>query len=304
LKKSRFKKFEIDFIKKNYTMMTDNEIGKNLDRDNLAVMRVRKRLGLTKIGLSDQEKLEIATKEREKPSELTEHDKITSAIECLKMSERYQRILEELLPGEVELYVAEYANQIIHLEGMRPAELQTLHALLMEQVRQHRYNKIIASSVKRMGEGQDTAGILLRFEKEYNESVKRYNELQKSLDLERRNRQDISKSENDFLGIVRRLTDKRSRDAMGKEGAEMSLAALEFRKDIEDGHIFGDEDGRSNEIKDIEVKQIEDTKEDEKEDIKEDKTEGGTEGEIESEETEGDGKENKVCSKPILTDGK
>jgi len=251
-KKTKFKVYEIDFIKKNYTLMTDKEIGDRLQRGNTAVMRVRKRLGLSKRNMSDEEKINIATKEREKPSELSEHDKILSAIEGLKASERFKTIQAELLPEEIEIYIREYANQVIHLDGIRPAELKTLHTLLMEYIRQHRYNKIIVDCVKGIQDGDEKSQVLLKYESEYNDSVKRADILQKSLDLERRTREDISKSDNDFLSIIRKLTDKRNRDAMGKEAAEISLAALEFRKNVGDDAVVGDQFNESEEEKENE----------------------------------------------------
>lgn len=236
----RFKVHEKAFVSDNYLLMTDEEIADKLGRTKEAIMRLRKKMGLSKQGLTHEEKIRMAGSTESATEQLGTNDKVKAAISDLKNSKFYEWVESELVEDEREVYIREFSDQVAQLDGIKPAELYTLHMMLMERIKMHRIAVVMAKNARMVKSGGDEA-MLMNFQKEYDNSSKAFLEIQKSLKLDRERRKDISKNDLDFIGILKRITDQKNKEAMGVEASEMSLAAIQFRKGIDDSVISGDQ---------------------------------------------------------------
>jgi hypothetical protein len=236
--------FDKDYIKRNYLVMSDEEIADALGKTAASVYKARKALGFLKDSASIEKNKDVFDKDKQDSiSALSDHDRATLAIAELKRSGHYKWIETELIENEKDIYLREFADQIAQLEGITPAEVHSLHIMLMERIKQHRINELKADKLReaRAQGGSIDTDALLTLEKEYSESVKNYREIQKTLMLERRERKDIAKNKYDLISLIKKLSERKSRDEIGKEIVETNLATIEYRSTIAANAVFGDQ---------------------------------------------------------------
>lgn len=246
---------------------TDTEIAKILGRNHVTISRYRKKNGLKKTGRG---KLVIDSDAVSKESinkyvETTE-DKIEHWKSYLKNSDRYKHIKKQYTDEDLDFFIEQWAVYHSELEELTPSEEDTIENLISLKIRMahnRRHYKmsleneefILSHTDGNLREldlekesDRELYDIMMsnnrdqqELNKEYKTLLNEFNELQKSLNVTRQQREANQKIGADtFLTLIKEMNDRDKRKTIAKHNERMRIATENQTKKLKKNYNFAD----------------------------------------------------------------
>ena len=217
--KGRYSKEEDDFIHKNYTMMTDQEIANALNRDRKSIENRR-----VKLGLNNKKEKKVSGDFREEyMKNLSEDDRFKTHLKELRASATYKQLKEIMEAKELKYYEEKWVGFMMDpsIETMTMPEKDQLHELIMCQIQLLRLAKeerICLASGEKFTRGPDVRA--------YQDAVMKY---QQQLNATRQQRlKNKTDSAMTFTNLIREMKNPELRRTLGYEAAMMKYIAEKF----------------------------------------------------------------------------
>ena len=267
-------KSEIIYIAEHASVMTDQEIAVYLDRDIKTIGRHRRSLGIEKTASGMVIKKDLHTDQlinkAKKLHELTDGEKKVWFENQLKNSRSYPLLRQQLTRDEIGFYVEEFSILCVQFEDVAITETRQIDELVKAEVLDHRILRnikytedaieLLAKQIETFRkkhdmtdeENQQRDDIMLNMVKQmaaqsnqmtsdHLRNVELRNKLLQDLSARRRDRVDeIDKSKNTFLGLVKAFEDEKVRESQGRHAELVRLAKDKKLDEWRGENIFPD----------------------------------------------------------------
>lgn len=228
-----FSREEERFLRDNYLHMTDDQMAASLHRTVKSVINKRMKL---KLGKQQQDIQADPHLRATFISTLDESSRREMLRKELKASSHYKQIKSILTKTEIEFYEDKYLDFMCDptIETMTAPERDTLHEMILAQVRHHR----LMEQEKECGDEEKgiDGGRLSRDIQMCEDTIKKCRE---SLNVERRQR---TKNQADtavtFAGIIKELKQSAIRQEAGYEAAMLKFIAEKWYNDKLNKNVF------------------------------------------------------------------
>lgn len=221
---------EEKFLKENWKIKTDEEIGRILGRNADSVARKRKDMGLSKKNGRPSKKERRKAKLERASSSPTDYnlgalDK-AERLEIYKKNftrnPRYGILLQELHTYEMEYYKHKYVEFMDSVDTITIQEEDALHHMIMSDISISRIRK----RIKDMEEAndEDDRPLVFGLYDSLDKSEKKFMDYQKILRVTRESRLKENKEEKEtFATIVNMYRSKQAREEMGRQAGLMDV---------------------------------------------------------------------------------
>ncbi len=260
---------EYEIIKKLTTEgWTDEKIAKQLNRDINTIRSARKRMGLQKksSGLLSDESLDSTVKEGSLKF-ATDDQKMASWARSLYKSSRYDRLKKTLPKSELDFFVEQWCQLHVQFEDLLPTEENDIEQLIIYQIRLQDNVQQRNEAKKQIDRLKDMIGelgtkeldlqddnqrfiyesiqssnrFLADLNKDYRELTTKYNDISKSLNATREQRESKARVGGDtFLTLVKKFNDSAKRAEMGRHDELMRMATEKQLEKMKENHTFID----------------------------------------------------------------
>ncbi|MHA2063178.1 MAG: hypothetical protein ACXABY_02235 [Candidatus Thorarchaeota archaeon] len=250
--KGRWDEWEEQYLRTHWQTMTDKEIGEKLSREEDAITRKRKLLGLKKgaNGRPSNKSREVAA---QRPNELSLAQ--LPKVERLKFyksqfneSWRFPHLKKVLLDDEVDYYRHRYIGVIDAMDSITYAEEDLVHCMIMCDVQIMRIQELIRSELKAYKDSDaddDTRRPPPQYlYKDLGDAEGRYVKLQEKLNLTRQQRLKENKEEDiTIVSIVTNLLERRNRADADRLAGELDYFKNRAKKDMNKMDFLLGDDG-------------------------------------------------------------
>ena len=227
-----------------------------LHKQGLSYQKIATQLGLSKAKVQRTINKHQATVFKDAPKvmleEMTREDRTKYVEFKLKNSPRAKYIFQDLDNTEKQFFLDEYMNIMKSIDSITEAEEQQLFLACVEYVLAYKAQRMQACEQKFYKDTMDGVydsdapqyrpQLDDRFTKEYEQHMKRYSDLMKSLKLNRDQRLDKIKSERrNLIDVVSEFITVSSQNLVADEIERLNkLKQEELRKLIENNQLFGE----------------------------------------------------------------
>jgi len=229
-KTGRFSKEEDDFIRANYESMTDKAIAASLKRTRKSIINRRHKMGF--VQETTKGKARITEKNRDAyMATLDEHDRSGVYEKEVRNSSRFKNIFLAYDHIELNYYVEKYVEFMMDptIETMTAMEKDTLHQMIISEIRINRYSRQEKEDEKQAKE--DGRSPISRA-REINECQQIIKKCQESLNVERKQRlKNQSDQSITFTNLIRELKDPSARLRTGREAAMLKFICEMYYND-------------------------------------------------------------------------
>ena len=250
-KKGMFTNAEIDFIIRNIHL-TDEEIGKALNRNPKGLNRKRNELGLNKkeMQIVKGKTEEIVDQTIKKRDNLVTSPKQREEFfyNQFKHDHYYQQLNDGVLTeNEMEFYMKEWAVYMAEVDTLTSPERRMLHELIMCQIDLMRYRRELMAM--QMG-GHNDPKVLMEIKRGIENSQGSYLKLSKDLKISREQRlQGKIEGGMTLTRLIREMQSEENRSRIGNFGGALEIAAKNIKKEWQKMGILKNGDQIENEEK-------------------------------------------------------
>lgn len=236
-----------EFVKENYQVMTDEEMGKALGRTRRSVEHIRKRLGLEKKKGPIEKKLDPKKARESYVNSLEDDEKKTFFLKELRKSSMYKAFAAALEQDpSAKQYVAFYEQKYIDfmtdpsVETMTSPERDIWHEMTMAQIRELQYIKKEREEKKEIvTKDGDVIEIDYDFSKEINQCQETIRKCHESLNVTRAQRlKNANDSAVNFTEVIKELRHPEIRRKIGDQAAMFKYIAERHYNDHLDKNII------------------------------------------------------------------
>jgi hypothetical protein len=239
-KSHHFAPWEDALIREHWQTMTDEELAKRVGREPLAIMKRRKRLGLSKANgrpTNNTRKDSIFANPTEYSlATLSKDDRIQFYKSTFEANFRYPYLKKTLGSEELEYYKRKYIEFLDAIDTITLQEEDLLHNMVMTEIQIMRVQIQIKDCMDQYedNDDEDKRPPPQYLYKDLNEMEKRYVDYQEKLNLTREQRLKAHREEKvNISTIVRGLLDKKNKEEAGRTAGVMSFFAQRAKDDMD-----------------------------------------------------------------------